>query len=141
MGKQILILLTNIIIMREKLNIIQKMTYAEYVNSKYPEMECDNFGYNHLMKAELERWIKYDPQVFVCNADPKFNYGLNFKVYLRYQLPDEKLWIFAPISFGSSSLTSAPFFTVDSVEFLNLDEDTLNKIASLGGEYLIRIGG
>jgi len=110
--------------------IIAKMTFEEYAISHFPETECSNFGYNHLMQQELNRWRKYDPEVYILKANKRYNYGLDFKVYLRYTTKDG-LTHFNSISYGSHALTSNPFFTIHSIEFLDLPEQMLESIAEI----------
>lgn len=112
------------------LDILQKMTWNEYVNSEFPVREASNFGMEHMVKSVLASWGEYNPQVFICKEDPKYNYGLDFKVYLRYKLP-EGLIIFSTISFGSSGLNNNSFMAVTSIEFFEGTDTQLDEVAKI----------
>ena len=114
---------------QNNLNIVKKLTYQQYKDSDYPQRECENFGYEHLMKRELERWNKYDPQVFITEEDPKHNYGLNFKVWLHYKA--DGLYFFASISYGSSSISSGGFRSLSSPSFVMDEDDFDRSVAAL----------
>jgi len=110
------------------LKIKSKMTFEEYKDSNYPQIECENFGYEHLKDKALKRFERLNPEVYICDAEAKYNYGLDFIAYLRY-MTNDGLMIFTRITFGGTSITSNPFFSLSSLEFLNETEEMKNKIA------------
>lgn len=103
------------------LNIVKKLSYQQYIDSDYPQHECENFGYEHLMDKELERWMKYQPQVFVTTEDKEHNYGLDFKIYLRYK--SDGFYHFRSISFGSSCISNASFRAISSPSFVMSEDE------------------
>lgn len=104
----------------DKLEVREVLTLSEYRFSKYPMKEAKNYGMEHLVTKELMRWTKFDNiQVFIVEADPEYNYGLDFKALIRYQLPDEKLIFIKQISYNGSSLNSFGFRQVTSPLFLD----------------------
>ena len=109
------------LVANNSIKISKRLTWAEYVASDYPSLECANFGYEHLMAKELKRWGKYDPQVFITDEDPKHNYGLSFKVYLRYTA--DGINFFRSISYGSSSLSNAGFRAISSLSFFQTEAE------------------
>jgi len=102
------------------LDIKETLTWDEYLESDYPTRECENFGYEHLMKKELLRWGKYSPQVIISNQEKEFNYGLDFKVYLLYTV--DGLNFFKSINYGSSSISNRGFRTISSLSFFMTKE-------------------
>jgi hypothetical protein len=59
-------------------------TIEEFRNSEYPMKNASNFGYEHCVKSELARWEKYSPTIYICEADPINEYGLDFTIQLCY---------------------------------------------------------
>ncbi len=104
----------------DQINIFKAMTWEQYVASDYPQKECEHFGWVHLMTKELKRWSKYSPQVFITKQNPEHNYGLDFKVYLRYKA--DGINFFKELSYGSASLTNAGFRAISSLSFFQTEE-------------------
>lgn len=78
------------------------------LESGYALKQASNFGYEHSLQDELKRWEKYSPIYYIIEADAKFNYGLDFEIYIRYWA--DGLQFIRPITFrGGSTLSSTPF--------------------------------
>lgn len=108
----------------ENLTVTKKQKFAEYINSEYPNRIAKNFGHEHLLNKEHSRWNKYNPEVFIVEADEELNYGLDFKVFLKYKA--DGINFFKEISYGFSSLSNQGFRTVDGASlFMSLEE--INK--------------
>lgn len=105
-----------------------KLTWAEYKSSDLPLIEASNFGMEHRINSVHSRFDVYNPEVYVVSVDSKYNYGLDFKIYLRYKA-DDGLMFFKSISYGSSSLTNAPFSLLQS--YLFLDEELLSHVINV----------
>lgn len=96
----------------EQTIVAQFKTIDELVLSGYVDKYASNFGYEHLVKREMERWAKYQiHNVFVTSANPKFNYGLDFKIWVNYTA--DGMNFIKEMNIGSSSLTSAPLQRVN----------------------------
>jgi hypothetical protein len=108
------------------LTVLHKLTFAEYINSEYPNRIATNFGYEHLVDREHKRWFKYTPTVFICEANPETNYGLNFMTFLHYQTEDIK--IIKEISYGSHSLRGGALEEVVGLPLLDLSLEQLAAI-------------
>lgn len=94
--------------------IAQFKTMDELVLSGYVDKYASNFGYEHLVKREMERWAKYQiHNVFVTSANPTFNYGLDFKIWINYTA--DGMNFMKQFNLGSSSLTSAPLQRVNLI--------------------------
>ncbi len=100
------------------LYIRSQMTLTEFANSDELSQYTNNFGYTHLRDKYMARMAQYSPEVYIIEADAKHNYGLDFKVYLRYTIP-EGLTIMKEFSLGCSSITSNAFTIASSVQFLD----------------------
>tara|TARA_R110002020_G_scaffold320599_3_gene536531 strand:- start:387 stop:854 length:468 start_codon:yes stop_codon:yes gene_type:complete len=109
----------------KNLTIIKKLNLVEYINSEYPTRIAENFGYHHLLNSEHRHWDKYSPEVYIVEADPQYNYGLDFKVYLRYKA--DGINFFKEISYGSASLTSTGICDVYCLSF-NLSNEAIERM-------------
>ncbi len=117
----------------ETLTVTKKLNLTEYTNSEYPNRIAENFGYEHLLKAEHSRWEKYNPDVFIVEADPKINYGLDFKVYLKYNA--DGINFFKQISYGTKSLSNHGFRQVMGVT-LSMSLEEVEKLKSFDPETI-----
>ena len=84
--------------------IIETFKMAELMESGYVQKYAANFGYEHLVKREMQRWSKYEPTFYIVNADATINYGLDFKIMVSYNADDCNF--FAEFSLGSSCLSA-----------------------------------
>jgi hypothetical protein len=83
-------------------------TTAEFKASGYPLKQAKNFGYDHLLEEDLARWGRLNPTWYIVEAEPFWNYGLDFKIYIRYW--SDGLHFLKEVTLGGgASLTSAPF--------------------------------
>ena len=72
--------------MSKSVKIIETfVTLDQFAKSEYPMKNASNFGYEHNVKSELARWSKYNPCIYICEADPRINYGLDFTIQLCYE--------------------------------------------------------
>lgn len=113
----------------ENLIVTQKLTFENYVTSGFPARIAANFGYEHLLKREHARWEKYNPEVFITEANPKFNYGLDFKVFLRYRA--DGILFLREISYGSSCLSNSALREASSFLFGMTPDNMEEKIEAL----------
>lgn len=119
----------------EQTIVAQFKTMDELVLSGYVDKYASNFGYEHLVKREMERWAKYQiHNVFVTSANPTFNYGLDFKIWINYTA--DGINFMKQLSLGSSSLTSAPLQRVNlniavpaGFDFNNIENNSPEIIA------------
>jgi len=89
----------------------QFKSFDEFAKSDYLTTYATNFGYNHLVEREIASWSKYKVHnVFIVDADAKYNYGLDFKMYIHYTA--DGINFFSELTLGSSTLTSAPLIRV-----------------------------
>jgi hypothetical protein len=84
--------------------IIETFNMAELMESGYVQKYASNFGYEHLVKREMERWNKYEPTFYVVKADASINYGLDFKIMVSYKA--DGCNFFMQFSLGSSCLSA-----------------------------------
>ncbi len=96
------------------LKIIKELTFEDYINSEYPLLITGNDFANQI-KPTHKSWSKYNPEVYIVEADAKLNYGLDFRVMLRYKA--DGLNFLKEISYTSSSLTSSGIREVYSTAF------------------------
>jgi hypothetical protein len=89
--------------------ITQFDNVADFENSKYLERYAKKFGYSHLVEEKLDRLRKMDNlhNIFITEANPKFNYGLDFKMYKYYTI-EEGIMFMNEITLGGISITSRP---------------------------------
>lgn len=102
------------------LTITDRLAFDQYIDSKYPATLAKNFGYEHLVDREHRRWAMYNPEVYIVEANPKHNYGLDFKVFLRYKA--DGINFFKEISYGSSMLSNQGLREVSCLAFGALRE-------------------
>ena len=76
----------------------------ELKESGFIQKYADNFGYNHLVERELERWAKYNPTYYILEADSKLNFGLDFQIWIWYKA--DGIQFFAQMSLGSCSISN-----------------------------------
>lgn len=97
----------------DKKNVIaQFKSIEDFMTQDWMFRQADNFGQGHLVKHEMERWAKYPVHnIFVVEANPKFNYGLDFKCYIHYTA--DGINFMKELSTGGSSITSAPLVRVN----------------------------
>lgn len=84
-------------------NVIDVFNLSELSKSNYVNEWADNFGYNHLVKKELERWVKYDASFYIMKADRDFNYGLDFTIMASFNLNGKN--IIQQVTFGGVTIT------------------------------------
>lgn len=100
------------------------MTLDALKASGYVERHASNFGYNHLIAKEFVRMEKMEiSNFYITKADPKFNYGLDFKMWMLYKT-DGGMQFMREITLGGSSITSAP-----------LQRVSLNKLMPVGLDF------
>lgn len=102
----------------EKFKINKQLTFDQFISEGYSSRLASNFGMEHIQKQQEERWSKYNPQVFICDAEDKETFGLGFIVLLRYKA-DGLTFLKRITSYGSSSLTSMGLRYATSLAFFN----------------------
>jgi hypothetical protein len=91
----------------EKTIVAQFKTIDELVSAGYVAKYASNFGYEHLVDRSLKNWANVEiHHVFVTSANPKFNYGLDFNIWINYTVGG--INFMKQLNIGSASLTSAP---------------------------------
>jgi hypothetical protein len=89
----------------------QYKSIDDLVESGYLNTYASNFGYNHLIEREVKSWSKYTVHnIFIVDADPQYNYGLNFKMYIHYTA--DQINFFAELTIGSKSITNGALIRV-----------------------------
>ena len=139
-----------------KKQIVERTIHSvnELRESKLIEKIAENFGYMNLVeksykKFEDTRFGNLKPQFeynkfFVVTADPKLNYGLDFKLFYLYTVTNKEQYgmrFLREFKF-SSSITSAPLVRVrlNAVEpdgFLDLFKMEIEDIKNLTEEQKI----
>lgn len=91
----------------EQTIVAQFKTIDELVSAGYVAKYASNFGYEHLVDRSLKNWANVEiHNVFVTSANPTFNYGLDFKIWIHYTV--DGINFMKQLNIGSASLTSAP---------------------------------
>jgi len=91
--------------------IAQFKSIESFMETDWMNRQADNFGQSHLVEREMSHWSKYAVHnIFVVEANPKFNYGLDFKCYIHYTA--DGMNFMKELSTGGSSLSSAPLVRV-----------------------------
>jgi hypothetical protein len=89
----------------------QFKSFDEFVKSDYLSIHAKNFDYNHLVEREIASWSKYKVHnVFIVDADPEYNYGLDFKMYIHYTA--DGINFFSELTIGSKGISSNPLIRV-----------------------------
>jgi hypothetical protein len=87
--------------------VAQFKTIDELVSAGYVAKYASNFGYEHLVDRSLKNWANVQiHDVFVTSANPVFNYGLDFNIWIHYTV--DGINFMKQLNIGSASLTSAP---------------------------------
>lgn len=87
--------------------VAQFKTMDELVSAGYVQKYAANFGYEHLVDRSLKNWANVQiHNIFVTSANPVYNYGLDFKIWINYTA--DGINFMMQLNIGSSSLTSAP---------------------------------
>ena len=85
----------------------QFKTLDELMESGFVQKHAANFGYEHLINRTMNGWSKHEiHNIFIVDANPVFNYGLDFKIWIHYTADGMNFMM--DLSIGSSSITSAP---------------------------------
>ena len=113
----------------------QFKTLDQLMESGFVQKHAANFGYEHLVKREMERWSKYPiHNLFIVDANPVHNYGLDFTMWIHYTA--DGINFIKELSIGSSSLTSAPLRRVNlnmkqpvGLDLFNIEKNTPEIIA------------
>lgn len=89
--------------MKTQFNIIDTLVDSKaLLESGYIQKYAEKFDYSHLVDKELERWDKYNPTYYILEADPQTNYGLDFKIWIRYK--GDGINFFKEMSLGTISI-------------------------------------
>lgn len=125
----------------EQTVITQFDNVVDFENSKYLERYAKKFGYSHLVEEKLDRLRKMNNlhNIFITEANPKTNYGLDFKMYKYYTI-EEGIMFINEITLGGISITSRPLqrvrlehkttpFYEKYIEFSVNEEDDEKKAA------------
>jgi len=92
----------------------QFKTLDELMESGFVQKHASNFGYEHLINRTMDQWSKHQiHNIFIVDANPVFNYGLDFKIWMHYSTDGMNFMM--ELSIGSSSLTSAPLQRVNLI--------------------------
>lgn len=110
--------------------IAQFKSIESFMETDWMHRQAANFGQLHLVEREMARWSKYPVyNIFVVEADPVFNYGLDFKCYIHYTA--DGINFMKKLSTGGSSISSAPLVRVTlniakpkDFDFNNLDKNS-----------------
>ena len=108
----------------------QFKTLDELMESGFVQKHASNFGYEHLIKRTMDGWSKHEiHNIFIVDANPVFNYGLDFKMWIHYSTDGMNFMM--ELSIGSSSITSAPLQRVnlitkspDGFDFKNIENNS-----------------
>ena len=85
----------------------QFKTLDQLMESGFAQKYAANFGYEHLLDWKIDQWSKHEiHNIFIVDANPVFNYGLDFKIWIHYTA--DGINFMMEFTIGSSSLTSAP---------------------------------
>jgi len=97
-----------------KQNVIaQFKTIESFMSTDWMQRHADNFGQSHLIAQTMNGWSKHTiNNIFVVDANPVFNYGLDFKMWIQYTTNDGMNFMME-LQTGGSSLTSAPLVRVN----------------------------
>ena len=114
--------------------IAQFKTMDELVSAGYVQKYAANFGYEHLVNRSLKNWANVEiHNIFVTSANPVYNYGLDFKIWINYTA--DGINFMKQLNIGSSSLTSAPLQRVmlhiavpAGFDFDNLENNSMEII-------------
>ncbi len=92
--------------------LFQFKNMTELIESGYLTKYAANFGYQHLVDREIASWSKHQVHnIFVTAADPKYNYGLDFQLWINYT--NNEMNFMMKMSIGSSSISSSPLQRVN----------------------------
>ena len=96
----------------DKKNVIaQFKSIDDFMSTHWMHTQADNFDQSHLVEREMNHWSKYPVHnIFVVDANPEFNYGLEFECYIHYTA--DGINFLKKLSTGGSSLSSAPLVRV-----------------------------
>ena len=92
--------------------IAQYKSIEDFMTEDWMNRQANNFGHLHLVDSTIKSWSKYKVNnIFVVEANPVYNYGLDFECYIHYTT-SEGMNFMMKMSTGGSSLTSGPLVRV-----------------------------
>ena len=108
----------------------QFKTLDELMESGLVQKHAANFGMEHIINQKMIGWSKHEiHNIFIVDANPVFNYGLDFKMWIHYTA--DGINFMAELTIGSSCLSSAPLQRVtlntktpDGFDFKNLENNS-----------------
>ena len=83
-------------------------TIEQFKKSGYMEKYASNFGYNHLIQKYYDQMEKYEMKnIYITEADPKHNFGLDFRMWKLYTA-DQGILFFKQIKLGGACISNTP---------------------------------